>query len=77
MSNTFPVDVGPCGARAPRLRNTGTPIEVVEEERPALPRLRPTPPPPLPAGTALVEDEEEELDLDDGSAPGYRRAVGQ
>jgi hypothetical protein len=51
--------------------------EVVEEERPALPRLRPTPPPPLPAGTALVEDEEEELDLDDGSAPGYRRAVGQ
>jgi len=53
------------------------PPEVVEEERPALPRLRPTPPPPLPAGTALVEDEEEELDLDDGSAPGYRRAVGQ
>jgi hypothetical protein len=52
-------------------------LEVVEEERPALPRLRPTPPPPLPAGTALVEDEEEELDLDDGSAPGYRRAVGQ
>jgi hypothetical protein len=51
--------------------------EVVEEERPALPRLRPTPPPPLPAGTALVEDEEEELDLDDGSAPGYRRAAGQ
>jgi hypothetical protein len=51
--------------------------EAVEEERPALPRLRPTPPPPLPAGTALVEDEEEELDLDDGSAPGYRRAVGQ
>ena len=51
--------------------------EVVEEERPALPRLRPTPPPPLPAGTALVEDEEEDLDLDDGSAPGYRRAVGQ
>ena len=51
--------------------------EVVEEERPALPPLRPTPPPPLPAGTALVEDEEEELDLDDGSAPGYRRAVGQ
>jgi hypothetical protein len=51
--------------------------EVVEEERPALPRLRPMPPPPLPAGTALVEDEEEELDLDDGSAPGYRRAVGQ
>ena len=50
---------------------------VVEEERPALPRLRPTPPPPLPAGTALVEDEEEELDLDDGAAPGYRRAVGQ
>ena len=54
------------------------PPEVVEEERPALPRLRPTPPSPLPAGTALVEDEEEEeLDLDDGSAPGYRRAVGQ
>ena len=51
--------------------------EVVEEERPALPRLRPTPPPPLPAGTALVEDEEDELDLDDGSAPGYRRAAGQ
>ena len=51
--------------------------EVVEEERPALPRLRPTPPPPLPAGTALVEDEEQELDLDDGAAPGYRRAVGQ
>lgn len=51
--------------------------EAVEEERPALPRLRPTPPPPLPAGTALVEDEEDELDLDDGSAPGYRRAVGQ
>jgi hypothetical protein len=51
--------------------------EAVEEERPALPRLRPTPPPPLPAGTALVEDEEEELDLDDGAAPGYRRAVGQ
>jgi hypothetical protein len=56
---------------------TPAPPEVVEEERPALPRLRPTPPPPLPAGTALVEDEEEELDLDDGSAPGYRRAVGQ
>jgi hypothetical protein len=53
------------------------PPVVVEEERPALPRLRPTPPPPLPAGTALVEDEEEELDLDDGAAPGYRRAVGQ
>jgi hypothetical protein len=52
-------------------------VEVVEEERPALPRLRPTPPPPLPAGTALVEDEEQELDLDDGAAPGYRRAVGQ
>jgi hypothetical protein len=51
--------------------------EVVEEERPALPRLRPTPPPPLPAGTALVEDEEDELELDDGSAPGYRRAAGQ
>jgi hypothetical protein len=51
--------------------------EAVEEERPALPRLRPTPPPPLPAGTALVEDEEQELDLDDGAAPGYRRAVGQ
>jgi hypothetical protein len=32
MSNTFPVDVGPCGARAPRLRNTGTPIEVVDRE---------------------------------------------
>lgn len=52
-------------------------VEAVEEERPALPRLRPTPPPPLPAGTALVEDEEQELDLDDGAAPGYRRAVGQ
>ena len=52
-------------------------VEALEEERPALPRLRPTPPPPLPAGTALVEDEEEELDLDDGAAPGYRRAVGQ
>ena len=51
--------------------------EVVEEERPALPRLRPMPPPPLPAGTALVEDEEDELELDDGSAPGYRRAAGQ
>ena len=50
---------------------------VVEEERPALPRLRPTPPPPLPAGTAFVEDEEDELELDDGSAPGYRRAAGQ
>jgi hypothetical protein len=52
-------------------------VEAVEEERPALPRLRPTPPPPLPTGTALVEDEEQELDLDDGAAPGYRRAVGQ
>jgi hypothetical protein len=52
-------------------------VEAVEEERPALPRLCPTPPPPLPAGTALVEDEEQELDLDDGAAPGYRRAVGQ
>ena len=51
--------------------------DVIEEERPALPRLRPTPPPPLPAGTALVEDEEDELELDDGSAPGYRRAAGQ
>ncbi len=49
----------------------------VEEERPALPRLRPTPPPALPAGTALVEDEDDELELDDGAAPGYRRAVGQ
>jgi hypothetical protein len=49
----------------------------VEEERPALPRLRPTPMPPLPAGTAVVEDEDEELDLDDGAAPGYRRAAGQ
>ena len=29
------------------------------------------------AGTALVEDEEDELELDDGSAPGYRRAAGQ
>ncbi len=44
---------------------------------PALPRLRPTPPPPLPAGNALVVDEDDELDLDDGAAPGYRRAVGQ
>ncbi len=48
-----------------------------EEERPALPRLRPTPPPPLPPGTALVEEEDDELDLDDGGPPGYRRAVGQ
>jgi hypothetical protein len=48
-----------------------------EEERPALPRLRQTPLPPLPAGTTLVEEEEAELDLDDGAAPGYRRAVGQ
>ena len=62
---------------------TATPAEAtsaalaVEEERPALPRLRPTPPPPLPAGTAVVEDEDDELDLDDGAPPGYRRAVGQ
>jgi len=49
----------------------------VEEERPALPRLRPTPPPPVPAGTAVVEDEDDDLDLDDGAAPGYRRAAGQ
>ena len=53
-----------------------TPMSV-EEERPALPRLRPTPTPPLPAGTAVVEDEDDYLDLDDGAAPGYRRAVGQ
>ena len=52
-------------------------VDAVEEERPALPRLRPTPPPPLPAGTAVVEDEDDELDLDDGAPPGYRRAVGQ
>jgi hypothetical protein len=63
---------------------TSTPVEATsaaiaafEEERPALPRLRPTPPPPLPAGTAVVEDEDDELDLDDGAPPGYRRAVGQ
>ena len=61
-------DVAPAAPEVP---------DVVEEERPALPRLRPTPPPPLPAGTALVEDEEDELELDDGSAPGYRRAAGQ
>ncbi len=48
-----------------------------EEERPALPRLRQTPLPPLPAGTTLVDGEEDDLDLDDGTAPGYRRAVGQ
>ncbi|MBV9922945.1 MAG: hypothetical protein JOY78_19115 [Pseudonocardia sp.] len=48
-----------------------------EEERPALPRLRPTPPPPLPPGTALVDEEDDELVLDDGGPPGYRRAVGQ
>ena len=52
-------------------------IDAVEEERPALPRLRPTPPPPLPAGTAVVEDEDDELDLDAAAPPGYRRAVGQ
>lgn len=50
---------------------------VVEEERPALPRLRPTPPPPIPAGTTLVDDEDDELMLDDGATPGYRRAAGQ
>jgi hypothetical protein len=50
---------------------------VVEEERPALPRLHPTPPPPLPPGTTLVDDSDDELDLDVGAAPGYRRASGQ
>ena len=65
---------------APALPPPGTctpTAPTAEEERPALPRLRPTPPPPLPAGTTLVDDEDDDLDLDDGATPGYRRAAGQ
>lgn len=63
----------PLGTSAP----TAPTAPVAEEERPALPRLRPTPPPPLPAGTTLVDDADNDLDLEDGAAPGYRRAAGQ
>jgi hypothetical protein len=63
----------PVGTSAP----AAPAASVSEEERPALPRLRPTPPPPLPAGTTLVDDEDDDLDLDDSAAPGYRRAAGQ
>jgi hypothetical protein len=64
-------------ASAPAVSPPIVAAPVVEEERPALPRLHPTPLPPLPPGTMLVDDADDELDLDDGAAPGYRRAVGQ
>ncbi len=56
------------------------PSDDAEDERPALPRLKPMPTPPVPIGTILINGEEEDPalhELDSVIRPDYRRASGQ